>query len=223
LSYSLGVSLLGMTGFSAYCGFIKCGFPKSDDVVLVSGAGGGVGSIVVQIAKILGCKVIGIAGGEGKCKFVSSLGADLVIDYKNDDVAKKINEFAPTGLDVYFDNVGGEILAAALENLTLNARVVLCGSISEYMRDEPFGLTNYTKLRSTNSSMHGFFVYNHETDFKEAEENLARWINEGKILIEEDITDGFEQMPLGLQNLYAGKNKGVALCKILDDSEFIFD
>ncbi len=223
LSYSLGVSLLGMTGFSAYCGFIKCGFPKTGDVVLVSGAGGGVGSIVVQIAKVLGCKVIGIAGGEEKCKFVSSIGADQVIDYKNDDVAAKITEFAPTGLDVYFDNIGGEILAAALENLSMNARVVLCGSISEYMRNEPFGLTNYTKLRSTNSSMNGFFVYNHEKDFIEAEENLACWINEGHIQVKEDITNGFDQMPFGLQNLYAGKNQGVALCKILDDSELIFD
>ena len=223
LSYSLGVSLLGMTGFSAYCGFVKSGYPKSGDVVLVSGAGGGVGSIVVQIAKILGCTVIGIAGGENKCNFVSSLGADHVIDYKNDNVVNKIKTLTPNGLDIYFDNVGGEILSAALDNLAMYARIVLCGSISEYMREEPFGLKNYTKLRSTDSKMNGFFVYNHEPDFKEAEQKLACWIKEGRIQIKEDVTNGFSQMPYGLQNLYAGKNQGVALCQILDDSELVFD
>lgn len=223
LSYSLGVSVLGMTGFSAYCGFVKRGYPKSGDVVLVSGAGGGVGSIVVQIAKILGCTVIGLAGGEEKCAFVTSLGADHMIDYKNDDVAEKIKEYAPGGLDIYFDNVGGDILSAALDNLAMNARVVLCGSISEYMKDEPFGPTNYTNLRSVSASMNGFFVYNHGDDFAEAEENLAKWISEGRIQVKEDITEGFDQMPIGLQNLYAGKNKGVALCRVLDDSKLNFD
>lgn len=223
LPYSLGVSQLGMTGFSAYCGFVKCGFPKAGDVVLVSGAGGGVGSIVIQIAKILGCKVIGIAGGKEKCDFVKSLGADKVIDYKNENVANRINELADDGLDIYFDNVGGEILVAALNNLAMNSRIVLCGSISEYMLNEPFGPSNYTNLRSTNSSMNGFFVYNHEADFQEAEEKIARWIKDDLIKIKEDITIGFENMPYGLQNLYSGKNRGVALCKILDDSELIFD
>ena len=151
------------------------------------------------------------------------MGADSVIDYKNEDVAKRINELASDGLDIYFDNVGGETLVAALNNLAMNSRVVLCGSISEYMLDEPFGPTNYTNLRSTNSSLNGFFVYNHETDFQEAEEKLAKWIIDGLIKVKEDIIVGFKNMPNGLQNLYAGKNQGVALCKILDDSELIFD
>lgn len=221
LSYSLGVSLLGMTGFSAYCGFVGRGSPKSGDVVLVSGAGGGVGSIVIQIAKILDCKVIGIAGGDQKCQFVSSLGADQVIDYKKDDIDAKLSEYAPRGLDIYFDNVGGEILTTALDHLAMNSRVVLCGSISEYMRDEPFGPTNYTNLRATNSSMNGFFVYNHQDDFPEAESTLADWISAGKLKIMEDITEGFDQMPEGLAKLYAGKNKGVALCRVRQDHELL--
>jgi len=221
LSYSLGVSLLGMTGFSAYCGFVNRGYPKANDVVLISGAGGGVGSIVTQVAKVLGCEVIGIAGGKEKCDFVRSLGADHIIDYKNDDVESKIKEYAPKGLDVYFDNVGGEILSSALNNLALYSRVVLCGSISEYMRSEPFGLSNYTNLRSTNSSMNGFFVYNHENEFACAEEKLAGWILDNKLKIKEDITEGFNQMPYGLEKLYSGKNQGVALCKVRENSEFI--
>ena len=167
--------------------------------------------------------MIGIAGGREKCDFVKSLGADSVIDYKNENVAKRIEELASDGIDIYFDNVGGETLTAALDNLAMYSRIVLCGSISEYMLDEPFGPINYTNLRSTNSSMNGFFVYNHEVDFPEAEEKIANWIKEDLIKVKEDITIGFENMPLGLQNLYAGKNKGVALCKILDDSELIFD
>lgn len=214
LSNSLGVSLLGMTGFSAYCGFMKCGHPKDGDTVVVSGAGGGVGSIVVQMAKILNCTVIGIAGGPEKCAFVKDLGCDQVIDYKQDDVPAKIREYCPKGLDIYFDNVGGEILSACLDNLAFNARIVLCGSISEYMSDTPYGPTNYTKLRSTNSSMNGFFVYNFEPIFPEAEEQLARWILDGKMTITEDIVNGFDQMPAGLAKLYSGKNHGVALCRV---------
>lgn len=222
LSYSLGVSVLGMTGFSAYCGFMKCGHPKPDDVVVVSGAGGGVGSIVVQMAKALNCRVIGIAGGVEKCALIKNLGCDEVIDYKSDDVDDKIAEYCPDGLDIYFDNVGGEILTACLNNLGFNARVVLCGSISEYMRDTPFGLTNYTNLRAKNASMNGFFVYNFPDIFSEAEKQLATWINEGKINVIEDITDGFEKMPEGLSKLYSGKNQGVSLCRVLDDDEFEF-
>ncbi len=165
--------------------------------------------------------VIGIAGGEDKCAFVKSLGADYVIDYKNNDVAAKIKELAPCGLDIYFDNVGGDILGAALDNLAMNSRVVLCGSISEYMRDKPFGPTNYTNLRATNSSMNGFFVYNHAEDFADAEAELANWISQGKLKIREDITEGFENMPKGLAKLYAGANKGVALCRVREDSQMI--
>lgn len=222
LSYSLGVSALGMTGFSAYCGFMKCGHPKPGDVVVVSGAGGGVGSIVVQIAKALNCHVIGIAGGTDKCALIKTLGCDEVIDYKNEDVSHKVAEYCPQGLDIYFDNVGGDILSACLDNLGFNARVVLCGSISEYMRDTPFGPTNYTNLRAKNASMNGFFVYNFADVFPEAEKQLATWIDEKKITVIEDITEGFEKMPDGLANLYSGQNKGVALCRIRRDEAFEF-
>ncbi|MCG8376286.1 MAG: NADP-dependent oxidoreductase, partial [Chlorobiales bacterium] len=173
LPYALGAGLLGMNGFSAWTGFTQCGHPLAGDVVVVSAAAGGVGSTVVQIARILGCRVIGIAGGEEKCRFIEKLGCAASIDYQNEDVGKRLEELCPTGIDIYFDNVGGEILSACLENLAYGARIVLCGSISEYMRATPFGLTNYTRLRSVNGSMNGFFVYNFAHLFDQATEEMA--------------------------------------------------
>ena len=210
-----GLSALGMTGYSAYCGFMLRGEPKPSDTVLVSGAAGGVGSLVVQMAKAIGCKrVIGIAGGGEKCELVRSLGADCAIDYKNADLKQQLTEVAPTGIDLYFDNVGGEILQTVLENLRLYARVVLCGSISEYTRKAPFSLSNYTKLRATNSDFRGFFVYNHKADFPAAEQQIADWIKQGKLTPTVDILDGFEQMPTGLIGLYKGANKGKYIVRI---------
>jgi len=218
LSYSLGVSTLGMTGFSAYTGFMRYGEPQKGDVVVVSGAAGGVGSIVVQLAKIQGCRVIGIAGGADKCAFARSLGCDEMIDYKTDNIPDKLAEYCPDGLDIYFDNVGGDILQACLDRLAFGARVVLCGSISEYLRDEPFGPTNYTNLRAANASMRGFFVYNCADMFDQASHDMAGWIAEGKLKIRENILDGFDKMPDGLAQLYAGANQGVQLCRVRGDN-----
>ena len=157
VSYTVALSTLGMTGFSAYFGLRRSWQPRGQRrTVVVSGAAGGVGTHVVQLAKIIGCRVIGIAGGTEKCDLIRSLGCDIAIDYKSADVAREIESACPDGLDVYFDNVGGETLVACLDNLAYEARIVLCGSISEYMLDEPFGLTNYTRLRRSNASMHGF-------------------------------------------------------------------
>ena len=144
-----------MTGFSAYFGLIDCGKPVAGDIVVVSGAAGGVGTHVVQIAKILGCTVIGIAGGAEKCRFLETLGCDMTIDYKANNLAADIAAACPDGIDIYFDNVGGETLTVCLENLRLHSRIVLCGSISEYLNDQPYGLNNYTRLRRTNSTMQG--------------------------------------------------------------------
>jgi len=130
LSYAHSVRILSMTGLTAYTSFFDLGQPKTDETVVVSGAAGGVGHMVVQMAKIIGCRVIGIAGGSKKCGIVSDLGADAMIDYKNDDVAARIGELCPDGIDIYFDNVGGEILEACLDCLAYNARIILCGSIS---------------------------------------------------------------------------------------------
>lgn len=214
LSYSVALGSLGMTGFSAYFGFIDCGNPRKDDIVVVSGAAGGVGTHVVQIAKIVGCKVIGIAGGETKCELIRSLGCDEVIDYKTGDIADKIAAACPDGIDLYFDNVGGETLSACLDNLRMHSRIVLCGSISEYLLDEPYGLTNYTRLRSTNSTMQGFFIYNHVDDFDRAEHDMGEWLKSGQLKPVEHMFDGFEKLPEALASLYTGQNHGIALVRI---------
>lgn len=213
-SYSVALGSLGMTGFSAYFGFVDCGKPKDGDVVVLSGAAGGVGTHVVQIAKLKGCKVIGIAGGAEKCELIRSIGCDVALDYKEGDIAEKIAAACPDGIDIYFDNVGGEILSACLENLAMHSRIVLCGSISEYLLDEPYGLTNYTRLRRTNSTMQGFFIYNHLDDLDRAEADMAGWLKSGDLNPVEHIFDGFEALPDALASLYDGTNYGIALARI---------
>ena len=209
-----GAGVLGMNGFSAYTGFIARGRPRAGDLVVVSAAAGGVGTAVVQIAKIMGCRVIGIAGGPEKCRFIRELGCEASIDYKNEDVESRLGQLCPDGIDIYFDNVGGEILNACLEHLAYGARIVLCGSISEYTRPEPYGPPHYTRLRAANASMNGFFVYNHPELFSEATERMASWISSGKMQPVQDIVDGFDKMPTALARLYDGSNIGVQCCRV---------
>ncbi len=214
LPFSLGLSTLGMTGLSAYFGLLACGKPKKNETIVVSGAAGGVGSTVIQIAKIMGCRVIGLAGNQAKCNLIKELGCDEVINYKTEDVRQALDDICKDGIDVYFDNVGGDILSACLDNLAQDSRIVLCGSISEYLYHKPYGLNNYTKLRKTNSCMQGFFIYNHSDQFDEAEKELSTWLKEKKIKPVEHIYNGFENMPDALSNIYDGGNYGVALCRI---------
>jgi NADPH-dependent curcumin reductase CurA len=209
-----GVGALGMNGFSAYCGLLECGRPVAGDTVVVSAAAGGVGSTVVQIARILGCRVIGIAGGPEKCALLTRLGCAATIDYKHEPLAARLQALCPAGIDVYFDNVGGPTLAAVLDNLAMGARIVLCGSISEYTLTEPFGLTNYTRLRAKNAAMQGFFVYNFAELFEQAGEQLARWIEQGELQPVQNIVDGFDNMPAALAALYSGANTGVQICRV---------
>lgn len=213
-SYSVALGSLGMTGFSAYFGFVDCGTPRAGDVVVVSGAAGGVGTHVVQIARILGCRVVGIAGGAEKCELIKSIGCDVALDYKTGNIAEKIAAACPDGIDVYFDNVGGDILSACLDNLAMHSRIVLCGSISEYLLDEPYGLTNYTRLRRTNSVMQGFFIYNHLDDLDRAESDMAGWLESGELNPVEHVFDGFDALPDALASLYDGSNYGIALARI---------
>jgi len=219
LPFGLCAGVLGMTGLSAWAGFIECGQPRAGDLVVVSGAAGGVGSLVVQMARILGCRVIGIAGGPEKCDFVRGLGCEAAIDYKHEDVPRRIAELCPRGMDLYFDNVGGEILSACLEKLALGARVVLCGSISEYTRSTPFGLTNYTRLRAAEGTMRGFFVYNHVARFQQSADQLAAWIRAGELQPVQDMAEGFERMPEALASLYEGRNVGVQCCRVRDEPD----
>ena len=219
LPVHLALGALGMTGFSAYCGFVDVGQPQPGQSVLISGAAGGVGHLVVQIARATGCEpVIGIAGGAEKCRFVEELGCDYSIDYRSDDVRARIASLCPDGVDLYFDNVGGEILEAALDNLGEQARIVLCGSISEYTRAEPFGPRNYTRLRERDSSMLGFYVYNHEAGFENAERQMANWIRERRLKPVQNVIDGFEHMPDALIGLYTGQNTGKQIVRVCDES-----
>ena len=210
------LSALGMTGFSAYCGFVTRADAARGDRVLVSGAAGGVGSLVVQMARILGAaKIVGIAGGADKCALIRELGCDEVIDYKADDVPAEIAENFPDGMDLYFDNVGGEILQAALDCLASQARVLLCGSISEYQRETPFAPSNYTNLRAKNADMRGFFVYNHAQEFDAAEAAMAEWIREGSLRVVVDEVQGFEKMPEALMGMFTATGGGKRYVKLV--------
>jgi len=219
LSYAHSVRILSMTGLTAYTSFFDQGQPKAGETVVVSGAAGGVGHMVVQMAKITGCHVIGIAGGPEKCAIVSDLGADAMIDYKNDDVPTRIKELCPDGMDIYYDNVGGEILSACLDNLAYDARIVLCGSISEYTREEKFGLTNYAMLRRANATMHGYFVYNYLDQFERCNDQLAAWIASGQMMPLIDQLNGFDKMPEALIGVYDGTNIGPRCVKVKMDEQ----
>jgi len=214
LTYALGVSIFSMTGLSAYGGFFEAGKPRAGETVIVSGAAGGVGSIVVQLAKIAGCRVIGIAGGPDKCAFIKTLGCEAAIDYKTEDVGARMAALCPNGMDIYFDNVGGEILEAALDNLAMGARIIVCGNISQYASEEKSGPSNYTNLQNVNGSMVGFFVYNYLPIFETSNRALAAWIKSGQFKPVLDIVDGFKNMPAALSRLYDGDNVGVQCCRV---------
>jgi len=216
LPAELSSGILGMTGISAHSGYMGAGSPRAGDNVLVSGAVGGVGSLVVQMARITGAKkVIGVAGGPEKCAFLKTeLGCDDAIDYRNENVAARIAQLFPEGVDYYFDNVGGDTLSAVLENLAMFARILLCGSISEYTLGHAYGLENYTRLRVVEGEMKGFFVYNHLDRFDEIVDEMAQWIREGRLKPVQDYEEGFERMPLALAKLFFSANKGVQCIRV---------
>lgn len=216
LPLSYGISVLSMIGYTAYFGFMECAQAKPTDTMVISGAGGGVGSLVIQMARTRGCRIIGITSGPEKEKFITELGCDETIDHRSEDIDARLTDLCPNGIDVYFDNVGGDILSTCLDHLAMGARIVQCGSISEYMLDEPYGLTNYTNLRDANASMIGLFVYNYLDRFDEAEDQLADWIRAGTLKPVEDIADGFEHMPAALARLYDGTNHGIQICHVAD-------
>ncbi len=212
------LGIFGTTGLTAYFGLLDVGQPKAGDVVLVSGAAGATGSVVGQIAKAIGCTVIGIAGGKTKCDWVvETAGFDACIDYKSEPVAKRIRQLAPKGVNVVFENVGGDILDAALANLALKARVVLCGGISSYNAASAAdiqGLKNYMQLTVMRARMEGFIVLDYAPRFGEGVQALAKWIGEGRIKSIEDVQEGFENIPSTLRRLFEGKNFGKQLLKI---------
>ena len=215
---SLALGILGAAGVTAYFGLLDVGEMKSGDTVLVSAAAGGVGSCAVQIAKVLGCRVVGIAGGPDKCRWVTEhLGADVAIDYTNVDLGRALDEACPEGINLFFDNVGGEQLQLALLRLALGARVVICGFIATDYNDPGRGPTNYTYLLRSRARMEGFFVFDYEDRFHEAETQLKSWYRQGKLVGTDDLVYGLENMPDALQSLFTGSNRGVRVCQVAAD------
>ena len=213
------LGVYGITGLTAYFGLLDVGRPAEDELVVVSGAAGATGSVAGQIARIMGCRTIGIAGGPEKCAWVRDVAHfDQVIDYKNEDVAARIAELAGDGIDVYFDNVGGSILEACLEHLAMRGRVVLCGGISSGYTAEgpPSGPHNYLRLVTRSARMEGFLVLDYLSRFAEGVTELRRWVESGAIVVAEDIQVGLENAPATLRRLFEGQNLGKQLLKVAD-------
>jgi NADPH-dependent curcumin reductase len=216
VSATAALGVLGLNGTTAYFGLLDVGALKEGDVVVVSGAAGATGSAAGQIAKLKGAaKVVGIAGGPEKCAWiVDELGFDAAIDYKHDDVAARLREFCPQGIDLYFDNVGGEILNACLANLAMRGRIVLCGAISSYNDTERSGPSNYGALIIRRGRMEGFIVLDYFDRLSTAQAELAGWLGEGKIKSAEHVVEGLEHAPEALNLLFTGGNTGKVLVRV---------
>jgi NADPH-dependent curcumin reductase CurA len=205
------LAALGMPGMTAYFGLLDVGALKDGETVLVSGAAGAVGSMVGQIAKVKGCRVIGIAGGPEKCALLTDeLGFDAALDYRSDGFKKALRDATPDGVDVYFDNVGGEILDLALTRLAMKARVVICGAISQYNNEtRPQGPSNYMVLLVRRARMEGFVVFDYAKRYAEAAQAIGGWIAEGRIKSQEHVVQGaIDDFPDTLQMLFRGENVG---------------
>lgn len=213
LSPTAVLSVLGTTGVTAYCGLFKVGKPVAGDTVLVSGAAGATGSVVGQLARIAGCRVVGIAGGAEKCAWlVEEAGYDAAIDYKAGSVRQQIREACPRGVDVIFDNVGGAILNDMLGQIATGARVVICGGISRYETGSlPAGPQNYFNLVFRRATMAGFIVIDWAAEFPAIRQRLEAFVNDGRLTYREDIQHGFENAPATLKRLFSGANRGKQL------------
>ena len=214
----LMLSVLGTTGLTAYWGLLDLGKPQSGETVLVSGAAGATGSVAGQIARIKGCRVVGIAGGPEKCAWLTDEARfDGAIDYKSEDVDARIGELCPNRVDVFFDNVGGGILEAALNHINMRARVVLCGGISSYNATEPVpGPANLMNLVINRARMEGFIIIDYFDRMAQAANDLMGWIQSGELVYQNDIQEGFENIPQTLTRLFTGQNRGKQLLKIAD-------
>ena len=208
-SYYLGI--LGMPGLTAYFGLMHIGNPKCGEAVVVSGAAGAVGIVVGQIAKLQGCRVVGIAGSDDKVKMLKEeFGFDEVINYKTcTDIKKAIADACPKGVDIYYDNVGGEISDAVISNINFHARIVLCGQISLYNSTEiPMGPRVQPMLLTRSVLMQGFIIGNYQSQFPEGINHLSLWLKEGKLKYKETIVKGFDKLPAALMGLFEGDNMG---------------
>ena len=209
------LSTLGMTGLTAYFGILEVAKVKKGETVLISAAAGSVGSIAGQIAKINGCRVIGIAGGKKKCNYViNELGFDGCIDYKNESVSRSIFKQCPDGVDVYFDNVGGNILDSALTFINRNARVVICGAISQYNNSDVLGPKNYLSILVNRAKMMGMVVFDYKDRYTNAIEEMKGWIEKGNLKSNEDIHFGLDNFYNVFQKLFNGNKLGKLILKV---------
>jgi NADPH-dependent curcumin reductase CurA len=211
------LSIYGIAGLTAYFGLLHVGKPQEGETVVVSAAAGSVGSIVGQIAKLKGCRVIGIAGGADKCHWLTSeLGFDAAVDYKDGAVFKALKAAAPNGIDVYFDNVGGDILEACLPQMNLNGRIACCGAISQYdgapSATGPRGVPGLIVVKRL--TMQGFIVMDYMKQRDQALSDLQGWVSSGKIKVLEDVIDGIENTPQALIGLLAGENRGKRMVRV---------
>jgi len=216
----LALSLLGTTGLTAYFGTLDVGAVKAGDTFVVSGAAGATGSVSGMIAKIKGCRVVGIAGGREKCDWLlKEAGFDAAIDYKSENVGEALTKYCPQGINVYFDNVGGEILDHALARLAYGARVVVCGAISQYNNlgeRNPVGPKNYFNLIMQHARMEGFLVFHFLPRYSEAIAEMSKWYAAGKLKNQVDLQHGLENAPKTIIRLFTGANVGKQLLKLAD-------
>jgi NADPH:quinone reductase len=215
---TLALHVVGLTGMTAYFGLLDIGQPKPGDTVVVSGAAGAVGQVVGQIAKLAGCRTVGIAGGPDKCTDCEVYGYEVALDYKEDDLATGLKEACPDGVDVYFDNVGGDVSAAVHRRLNVGARIVICGQISQYNLERPDPTFVPSLLIVFRARMEGFLVSDYAHRFDEAATRLARWVGEGKLTWREDVTEGLENAPAAFMGMLRGENRGKALVKVAERS-----
>ncbi|MGA9770673.1 MAG: NADP-dependent oxidoreductase [Blastocatellia bacterium] len=213
------MGLFGHIGLTAYYGLLDIGKPKAGETLVVSAAAGAVGSLVGQIGKIAGCRVIGIAGGEEKCRWITEeLGFDAAIDYKAEPVLEGLKKHCPKGIDVYFDNVGGEILDAVLSLINLRARISLCGLISQYNATKPVpGPYNFAQILIKRARIEGFIVMDYSSRAQEAMTELGKWFMEGRIKYRVDVVDGIEQASRAVNKLFDGSNKGKLIVKLSEE------
>jgi hypothetical protein len=212
------LGIIGMPGMTAYFGILKVAELKEGDIVLVSGAAGAVGSLVGQIAKIKGCRVVGIAGGKAKCDYlINDLGFDAAIDYKNDNIYSGLKAHCPKGIDIFFDNVGGAILDGALTKLRMNARVVICGAISQYNTTTKLkGPSNYLSLLVNRASMKGMVVFDYKQYYPKAIADYMKWTKAGLIKSKEDTYEGIENFNKTFLRLFSGDKIGKLILKVND-------
>jgi NADPH-dependent curcumin reductase CurA len=213
---TLALHVVGMTGMTAYFGLLDVCRPKPGDTVVVSGAAGAVGQVVGQIAKLAGCRTVGIAGGPDKCTDCTVYGYDVALDYKDEGFREALKSACPDGVDVYFDNVGGEVSAAVHGRLNVGARIAICGQVSQYNLERPEPTFHPSLLIVYRARMEGFLVTDYAHRYEEAAMRLARWVAEGTLKWREDVTEGLENAPAAFMGMLRGENRGKALVKVAE-------